>query len=284
MVKLASESKKQFPIFDAYLDSDFRRVTTDTTVMNAFWKWSAWAEPDYWRRNYYYIFWYGADPEFLVATGSMADDMCTYNDSRTKVMGVKYGLTPGSGKVIVLHGNLVKIFEETLMRIVLGKSEPDDTRIRTLMQATILHEMIHWSYDVVGVDEKQKYNGDDEYGTTRFEQEAYGSRLAMSPDFHKLLCPTRAAAPFLGVSTDPNCRILAVKPGSPADKAGLIPGDLITVFDGTRLNYDSAKYEYAPLLDQKKPGDQVTLQIQRAQPSGSKETLTIRVTLGATTD
>ncbi len=47
MVMLKKESRKEFPIFESYLQENFLHVRTKSKIMEAFWKWSAWAEPDY---------------------------------------------------------------------------------------------------------------------------------------------------------------------------------------------------------------------------------------------
>lgn len=289
MVMLKKESRKEFPIFESYLQENFLHVRTKSKIMEAFWKWSAWAEPDYWRRNYYYIFSYGSEPNIEVGVGSYIDLLCVLNDRKTKILGVKYAVTPEGGKVIVLHGGLVKEVEEAIGRVRAGKKNTDDDRILTLMEATIMHEMVHWSYMVAGVDEKKKYGGDEEYGTTRFEQDAYGSHIVMPDEFKERLCKVRPAAPFLGVALDLSCTILEVKPDSPAAKAGLIKGDRIRKFDGKALgktpDYDSggnaAKAEFDALIDQKRPADPVSLEIHRTEPAGVNKILTVRVILGA---
>ncbi|HCK81291.1 MAG TPA: PDZ domain-containing protein [Candidatus Competibacter sp.] len=289
MVMLKEESRKQFPTFDEYLGKNFLHVRSKPRVMEAFWKWSAWAEPDYWRRNYYYIFSYGSEPKIEVGVGSYIDSLCVLNDKKTKVLGVKYAVTPNGGKVIVLHGNLVRETEEALLRVRASKKNPDDDRILTLMEATIMHEMVHWSYMVAGVDEKKKYGGDEEYGTARFEQEAYGSPVAMPDEFRERLCKVRPAAPFLGVATNLACTILEVKPESPAAKAGLIKGDRISKFDGKNLGKElnrdnggnTAQAEFGALLDQKQPGDSVSLEIHRMEPPGTDKIFTVNVTLGS---
>ncbi len=61
---------------------------------------------------------------------------------------------------------------------------------------------------------------------------------------------------------------LAVLPGSPADKAGLVENDIILEVDGQKI--DDA-HTLPSLLAGKKPGDKVTLRVQH---HGSDETLT----------
>ena len=51
---------------------------------------------------------------------------------------------------------------------------------------------------------------------------------------------------------------LAVIPGSPADKAGIVENDIILSFDGVKLD---AEHSLASLIRKKKVGDQITLRI-----------------------
>lgn len=80
---------------------------------------------------------------------------------------------------------------------------------------------------------------------------------------------------YLGAERDPeadNCRISGVKPDSPAAKAGLKAGDVVTKFDGQKIaTFDDLKNQ----ILKKKPGDEVTLEVVRA-----KETITLKAVLG----
>lgn len=82
--------------------------------------------------------------------------------------------------------------------------------------------------------------------------------------------------PYLGVSSqelkDGTVQVAQIEPGSPADKAGIVTGDIITQVEGTPVTTD------APLLNQliaHKPGDEIKLTITR-----DGQTQTITVTLG----
>jgi putative serine protease PepD len=67
--------------------------------------------------------------------------------------------------------------------------------------------------------------------------------------------------------------IVAVQPGSPADKAGLKANDIITKFDDTTIS-DSADLQRA--VRAQKPGDTATLTVIR-----DGQTMTVKVTLGS---
>jgi serine protease Do len=79
---------------------------------------------------------------------------------------------------------------------------------------------------------------------------------------------------YLGVVADAEsdtARIATVQPGSPAEKAGIRPGDVITKFDGRDVpNFQAL----AILILKKKPGDKVKITLLR-----DKKTLTREVVL-----
>jgi serine protease Do len=83
---------------------------------------------------------------------------------------------------------------------------------------------------------------------------------------------TPAIAAELGTSTREGVAIAAVVPGSPADRAGLRPRDIVTRANGSALKGDSA---FAQALDDRKPGDTVTLMVERGG-----RTQELKVTLG----
>jgi len=81
---------------------------------------------------------------------------------------------------------------------------------------------------------------------------------------------------WLGVTADDfakNCKLAEISKNSPAEKAGLQPGDVIVRFAGK----DVATYEdMRKLLLKQKPGDEITLQLKRGD-----ETKELRITLGS---
>lgn len=85
----------------------------------------------------------------------------------------------------------------------------------------------------------------------------------------------RPIGPYMGVEGDPDgkdCKLLKIVEGSPADKAGLKAGDVITKFNGTKIG------PYADLsvqIRQLKVGAAVTLEVLRG-----KETVSIQLKLG----
>lgn len=81
--------------------------------------------------------------------------------------------------------------------------------------------------------------------------------------------------PYMGVVGDRDadtCKIVEVKPRSPADKAGLKAGDIILMFDGKKLDRYS---DLRPAIRKKKIGDRVPLVVLR----DGKE-LSLRLVLG----
>jgi serine protease Do len=84
----------------------------------------------------------------------------------------------------------------------------------------------------------------------------------------------RANTAYLGVTVAEDakdCKIEEVTPDSPAAKAGLKPGDVITKFDGQKVrDFD----QLGDLIAKKKPKEKVKIELLR-----DKETMTIEVTL-----
>src|SRR6185369_16035485 len=69
----------------------------------------------------------------------------------------------------------------------------------------------------------------------------------------------------------PDCRIGEVTPKSPADKAGIKVGDLITSFDGQKVvNFG----ELALKLANHRPGDEVRIEVKRGEET-VKTTITL---------
>lgn len=83
---------------------------------------------------------------------------------------------------------------------------------------------------------------------------------------------------FLGVSgsdptgPNPGALIVDVRPGGPADDAGLVKGDRITAIDGKKM---PGFPELAAAIRKHRPGDTVTLTVVREQ-----ETIRVKVKLG----
>ncbi len=65
-------------------------------------------------------------------------------------------------------------------------------------------------------------------------------------------------------------------PGSPAEKSGIEPGDIITKIDGAQINKENMVSE---LIRSKKPGDKISIEIWRESASGKGETKTIEAVL-----
>lgn len=75
-----------------------------------------------------------------------------------------------------------------------------------------------------------------------------------------------------GLPTDSGALVVDVAPGGPADKAGLLPGDVITQFDGDKV---TSVTDLLAAIRKHEPGQQSDVVLQRDQ-----ETLTLKVTLG----
>jgi len=67
-------------------------------------------------------------------------------------------------------------------------------------------------------------------------------------------------SPDMGYQKDDGVRISGVRPGTPAEKAGLQQGDLIVAFDGVEVR---TLQDYATLLFSHQPGDQVVVSVVR---------------------
>jgi serine protease Do len=87
--------------------------------------------------------------------------------------------------------------------------------------------------------------------------------------------PGRAGGPYLGVHLDRDameCVVAEVVPDSPAEKAGLRPGDVVLKFDDLKvLDAD----DLVTHTGRRKPGDEVALEVRR-----DREVLKIKVVIG----
>ncbi|WP_199171511.1 MULTISPECIES: DegQ family serine endoprotease [Luteimonas] len=71
---------------------------------------------------------------------------------------------------------------------------------------------------------------------------------------------TRETADGFGLPDTRGALVNSVQPGSPAEKAGIEPGDVIRAVDGTAINTSS---DLPPLVGNKAPGTRVTLSVFR---------------------
>jgi 2-alkenal reductase len=86
---------------------------------------------------------------------------------------------------------------------------------------------------------------------------------------------TSVTYPYLGIQTgwSGDAQVVeAVEPGTPADEAGMQPGDVIVALDGEEISADAGLVD---LLFQHRPGDTVTVTVERGG-----ETIDITLTLG----
>jgi S1-C subfamily serine protease len=91
----------------------------------------------------------------------------------------------------------------------------------------------------------------------------------------QLLADGSVSRPYLGIEGQPLVEghgVVSVEDGSPADEAGLEPGDVITAIDGSAIDADNTLQS---LLYTHQPGDEVTLTVQR-----DNDEITLQVTLG----
>ena len=80
---------------------------------------------------------------------------------------------------------------------------------------------------------------------------------------------------YLGVATEDatdGARLAEVRPGTPASRASLRSGDVVTKFDGTKV---ASADELRRLVDAKRPGDKVQVTVAR-----NGKSITVDVTLG----
>jgi S1-C subfamily serine protease len=75
---------------------------------------------------------------------------------------------------------------------------------------------------------------------------------------------------------DEGAFVLEVRPGTPAEEAGLEAGDLIVAIDGEAV---AGSEEVRDTVRSHEPGDEIELEIERAG-----ETVTIAAELGSITD
>lgn len=100
-------------------------------------------------------------------------------------------------------------------------------------------------------------------------------RLAKGEAWGERLGRNNVGEPYMGVkgyTESKECRIAEVAVGSPADKAGLKPEDLVIKFDGQKVD----RYEdLQSLIARKRPGDEVTIEVRRGDESKA-----LKVTMG----
>lgn len=99
-------------------------------------------------------------------------------------------------------------------------------------------------------------------------------RLAKGETWGGATGPARGG-PYVGVVADPHseqAKVMAVQQGTPAEKAGIKPGDIITKFAGEAVKDFE---QLAKAVRAKKPGNKVEIELQRGD-----KTLTLDLTIG----
>lgn len=138
---------------------------------------------------------------------------------------------------------------------------PDDDAalVHTVGEATVLAVVYRTARAILDADERPDFIGEPVQGHGSAVQSAgYGPYLGTIPDF----APT----------DQPGVRLQGVRPGSPAEKAGLRGGDRIVSFDGTAV---ASLEEYAAMLFSASPGERVEILVVRGS-----ERLSFMATLG----
>ena len=121
--------------------------------------------------------------------------------------------------------------------------------------------------DVVGMNAQIDSNSGDSNGLGFAIASNTVQRVAQ-----ELIAGGRVQHPYLGVAlSDGNggARIDSVSSGSPADRAGLRAGDLVTAIDGHAV---TSSDDAVSLIAAHKPGDRLTLSLRR---SGSQRTVAV---------
>jgi len=275
MVKLSVESVNiyGYRFFEQYLTTEFPKVLGKSQVMKAFWKWSAF-QPTVITMLHLRP---GTAPVISLHDeypfGCQYDDMDPPNEPKPhlgRVKGMRFGMTTDRSGIRLFAG-LAALTDSIL--IPHRKRQKTDQLILDMTEATILHEMIHWSHYVTDRDEEERHKGDIEKGTEAFEREAYGH--LMSLDWH-LMCyeEQKKDKAFLGAATELSpgnkLKVTAVLPYSPAGHAGLQVGDLIITMDGRKI---ASKADFDDILVNKNP----------FRKDSGEDTLLVEISRGAET-
>jgi len=291
MVGLNREAAERYPVANKWLNHNFNSyLLRNKRIYPAFFKWANFGYyspqrfpdprypraaddpyprfPDdmYTRR----FFTYGNPPFF-----SLIKEGCDYNSDGTP-KGFLYGQT-WSVQKLGINARLLELLEQALNA---DPSSNDSKLMMEMVVGTMMHEMVHWSYyrSPKG-DEKKKYGGDEEKGTTAFEMEAFGHPLALPLE---RVCPAKVFA-YVGIETEVKIRmkpggsdtlieIKGVAPDGPAAKAGIKKADLIRKFDGDDIWGGADGFDRQ--LQSKKPGQVIKIVIKRG-----KQTLTVNLKL-----
>lgn len=268
MVKISTEASNKYLNFDRYLQEDFVHVLSNPRIMKAFYKWSAF-EDNSSTRAYFKL---GNPPQ--IDFQSDPPFGCEYEHSSPpgekraywgRILGMTWGKT-WSKKGINIYSGL----GDLTWSLYNQKREPQatDRQLLDMIEATIIHEMVHWSYFMEGKDEAKQYGGDEEKGTEAFEREAYGHLMGL--DWHLFCFEQQTIPEFLGIAKELNAdkrfRITAVLSYSPAANAGLQIGDVIIRMDG-KLIASEAEFDAAMskknAYDKDGGNDKLSMEISR---------------------
>src|SRR4051794_14455001 len=166
MIKMNSEDEPKWPNFCNYLKTNLPHVVTKTRVREAFKKWTGLGKWDVQA-----IFTWGNPPTIVVSSSTG----CVYDKSH-RLIGLDYSRTMPDD-LILIRRNLAEFAEGVTKRIASGSFSPQDFMDLEVIEAMILHEMVHWShYDQ---DEKEMFGG-TEVAEESFEKEAYGHIMSIA--------------------------------------------------------------------------------------------------------
>jgi len=128
---------------------------------------------------------------------------------------------------------------------------------------------------VIGIHSRIGGRGTDNFHVPVDTYKETWDRLAKSESWGGAEPFTAGPQPFVGMRFDlesKDCKVVEVKEGSPAEKAGVKVGDIVTKFGTEKF---ASPDELLSIIRKTKPGDEVAIEIQR-----EKETLNLKVVVG----
>jgi membrane-associated protease RseP (regulator of RpoE activity) len=142
--------------------------------------------------------------------------------------------------------------------------------MRWLTPGLIVAAMVSVAFPALGQSALERLENEvrKRVGATGARPGAEGAPRAESESPWSTRVNPPPAAAYLGATTDDaadrgrGTRVLKVAPGSPAERVGLQPGDLITGLGGVRVRTTD---DLASIMEAVKPGMTLTLELQRGE-------------------